>query len=48
MTCKLAIGGDAPAEVLTVELIGRYLDGLVRADRSHGRAPSSPLRRSDG
>jgi AcrR family transcriptional regulator len=31
LTGKLAIGGDAPAEVLTEELIGRYLDGLVPA-----------------
>jgi len=31
LTGKLAIGGDAPAKVLTEELIGRYLDGLVRA-----------------
>ncbi|MFB1490534.1 MULTISPECIES: TetR/AcrR family transcriptional regulator [unclassified Thiocapsa] len=31
LTGKLAIGGDAPAEVLTAELIGRYLDGMVQA-----------------
>ncbi|SDW49049.1 TetR/AcrR family transcriptional regulator [Thiocapsa roseopersicina] len=30
LTGKLAIGGDAPAEVLTTELIGRYLDGMVQ------------------
>jgi AcrR family transcriptional regulator len=31
LTGKLAVGGDASAEVLTEELIGRYLDGLVQA-----------------
>ena len=44
LTGKLAIGGDAPSEVLTNELIGRYLDGMVDVDRSNGLASTSPLR----